>query len=45
VLFTATDVEADLDGTGLVVERAERVDREVAAGVALDVLVRAHQPA
>jgi hypothetical protein len=27
------------------VERAERVDRVVAAGVALDVLVRAHQPA
>src|SRR6476660_6391077 len=45
VLFTPADVEADLDGTGLVVERAERVDRAVPAGVALDVLVRAHRPA
>jgi SAM-dependent methyltransferase len=45
VLFTAADVEADLDGTGLVVERAERVDRVVPTGVALDVLVRAHRPA
>jgi len=27
------------------VERAERVDRAVPAGVALDVLVRAHRPA
>ena len=45
VLFTPADVEADLDGTGLVVERAERVDRTVPTGVALDVLVRAHRPA
>ena len=45
VLFTPADVEADLDGTGLVVERAERGDRAVPAGVALDVLVRAHRPA
>jgi hypothetical protein len=45
VLFTPADVEADLDGTALVLERAERVDRVVPTGVALDVLVRAHRPA
>ena len=45
VLFTPADVEADLAGTGLVVQRAERVDRVVPAGVALDLLVRAHRPA
>ncbi len=56
VLFTPDDVVADLDGTGLVVDRAERVERPVApegtghgAGdgpgrPALDVLVRAHRP-
>lgn len=34
VLFTAEDVLADLDGERFEVERAERVAREVAAGVA-----------
>ena len=43
VLFTESDVVADLDGTGLVVERAERVERLVGDDVALDVLVRAHR--
>lgn len=45
VLYTADDVVADLDGTGLRIEKAERVERSVEAEtgtrVALDVLVRA----
>lgn len=56
VLFTQRDVLADLAGTGLMVDRAERVERQVLAegpgrhgaddggGVALDVLVRARRP-
>ena len=56
VLFTEDDVVADLEGTGLVVDRAERVERRVAGDgqahggsdadprPALDVLVRAHRP-
>ena len=47
VLFTERDVVADLAGTDVVVERAERVERVVpaegAGAVALDVLVRAHR--
>jgi hypothetical protein len=31
VLFTPEEVVADLDGTGLLVDRAERVERVVAA--------------
>jgi SAM-dependent methyltransferase len=49
VLYTAADVVADLDGTGLRIERAGTVTRPVAtpAGerIALDVLVRARRPA
>lgn len=45
VLYTADDVVADLDGTGLRIEKAERVERsvetETGTRVALDVLVRA----
>jgi len=45
VLYTAEDVSRDLEGTGLRIERAERVERPVdtAEGVriALDALVRA----
>ena len=55
VLFSEGDVVADLEGTGLVIDRAERVDRPVApeghghgpdtgGRTALDVLVRAHRP-
>lgn len=56
VLFTADDVVADLQGSGLHVDRAERVERQVgdeqlghgaaATGPrpALDVIVRAHRP-
>lgn len=45
VLFTERDVVADLEGTDLVVDRAQRVERVVQAegAVALDVLVRAHR--
>jgi SAM-dependent methyltransferase len=47
VLFTAADVTADLDGTGLAVDRAEAVRRPVegAPRPAIDVLFRAHRPA
>jgi SAM-dependent methyltransferase len=47
VLFTAADLVADLDGTGLVVERAESVLRPVpgAERPAIDALLRAHRPA
>jgi SAM-dependent methyltransferase len=43
VLYTAADVVADLDGTGLVIDRAEEVLRPVAntERPAIDVLVRA----
>lgn len=48
VLYTAEDVAADLAGTGLRVERAERVERPVTGAdgehVALDALVRAARP-
>jgi SAM-dependent methyltransferase len=47
VLYTALDVVTDLDGAGLQVERAERVERPVQTPdgqrVALDVLVRARR--
>jgi SAM-dependent methyltransferase len=49
VLYTAADVVADLDGSGLAVERAERVERPVETPdgerIALDALVRAERPA
>ena len=48
VLYTARDVVADIDGRGLQIERAERVERPVQTSdgdrVALDALVRAHRP-
>jgi SAM-dependent methyltransferase len=48
VLYTAHDVIDDLDGTGLQIERAERVERPVQTPdgerVALDALVRARRP-
>ena len=48
VLYTAHDVVDDLDGAGLQIERAERVERPVQAPdgerVALDALVRARRP-
>lgn len=48
VLYTSAHVVADLDGTGLRIDRAERVERPVATAegerVALDVLVRATRP-
>jgi SAM-dependent methyltransferase len=48
VLYTAGDVAADLDGSGLEIERAELVERpvETAAGerTALDALLRATRP-
>jgi SAM-dependent methyltransferase len=48
VLYTAADVVADLDGTGLEIERAELVERPVATAdgdrTALDALVRARRP-
>lgn len=48
VLFGPGDVVADLDGTGLEIERAERVTRDVAtqdgARRAIDALVRARRP-
>jgi SAM-dependent methyltransferase len=47
VLFTAADVARDLDGTGLIVERAEAVLRPVegAPRPAIDALLRTHRPA
>ncbi len=49
VLYTAEDVVADLDGSGLEIERAEAVDRPVETPegerVAIDALVRASRPA
>lgn len=49
VLYTAQDVAADLEGSGLRVQRAGRVERpvETADGerIALDALLRAHRPA
>jgi SAM-dependent methyltransferase len=46
VLYTAGDVAADLDGTGLVIERADEVLRPVegAERPAIDALVRARVP-
>ncbi len=48
VLYTASDVVADIDGRGLQIERAERVERPVQTSdgdrVALDALVRARRP-
>jgi SAM-dependent methyltransferase len=46
VLYTAADVAADLDGTGLVVERATEVQRRVegAERPAIDALLRARRP-
>ncbi len=48
LLLVAADVEDDLDGSGLTVERAEQVMREVevdgAPRQAIDCLVRAHRP-
>ncbi len=47
VLYTAADVAADLDGSGLELVRAERVERPVATDdgerIALDALVRARR--
>jgi len=47
-LYTPEDVVADLDGTGLVIERAEPVERTVETPegerVAIDALVRANRP-
>jgi SAM-dependent methyltransferase len=47
VLYTAADVVGDVDGLGLAVERAERVQRPVdgAPRPALDALVRLRRPA
>ena len=48
VLYTAEDVTRDLQGTGLRIERAERVERPVRTPegerIALDALVRASRP-
>jgi len=48
VLYTADDVVDDLDGAGLQIERAERIERPVQTPdgerVALDALVRARRP-
>jgi len=47
-LYTAHDVVTDIEGRGLLIERAERVERPVQtpAGerIALDALLRAHRP-
>ncbi len=45
VLYTAADVSADLDGSGLVIDRAEAVLRPVdgAPRAAIDALLRAHR--
>jgi SAM-dependent methyltransferase len=47
VLYTAADVAADLDGIGLVVDKAEEALRPVpgAERPAIDALLRAHRPA
>ena len=47
VLYTARDVEADLEGTGLISDRASEVFRPVAGTdrLAIDALLRAHRPA
>lgn len=47
VLYTAADVAADLEGTGLVVEKAAEVQRPVegAPRPAIDALLRASRPA
>lgn len=49
VLYRPDDVRADLDGTGLVVERARTAERPVTTAdgerIALDCLVRARRPA
>ena len=49
VLYSAEDLVGDLDGSGLLVERAEQVKRPVAIEdgerVALDALLRARRPA
>jgi len=48
VLYTAEDVVADLEGSGLVIERAEPVERPVetpeGTHTAIDALVRARRP-
>jgi SAM-dependent methyltransferase len=48
VLYTANDVVTDIEGLGLQIERAERVERPVQTAdgerVALDALVRARRP-
>jgi hypothetical protein len=48
-LYTAEDVSRDLEGTGLGIERAERIERPVQTPegerIALDALVRASRPA
>jgi SAM-dependent methyltransferase len=47
VLYSAVDVAGDLDGSGLEVERAEVVERQVESAdgvhIALDALLRAHR--
>ena len=45
VLYTPEDVVADLDGSGLEIERAEPVERPVDEHTAIDALVRARRPA
>lgn len=47
VLYSAEDVVADLDGTGVVIDKAEQALRPVegAPRPAIDTLVRAHRPA
>jgi len=49
VLYTGADVAADIDGSGLVIEKAGVVERPVETPdgerIALDALVRAHRPA
>lgn len=48
VLFSPSDVTADITSTGLVIERADRVHRTVHTAngerVAVDALVRSHRP-
>jgi SAM-dependent methyltransferase len=44
VLYTPEDIVADLDGSGLVIERAEPVERPVDGETAIDALVRARRP-